>query len=122
MGHAPGPLPPLQISVILMSMYRDIIIDGNLSHAEAFEKLTDGPVGYSVSRAARILEMSRQAVDKAIIKGALQATRIYLVTSSGKKLVSTEVDRESVHSYAQAKHGRNRVPFGYRDDQLSIFS
>lgn len=105
-----------------MIMYHDIIIDGTLSEAEAFKTLVSGPVGYSLPRAARILDMTRQGVDLAIRKGALQATRIYLDTSSGRKLVSTEVDRESVHSYAEARHGRKRVPFGYRDDQLSIFS
>lgn len=101
-------------------MYRDIIIEGG-SRKEALQKLTEGPVGYSVARAARILDMNRQGIDKAVRRGALHATRFYLATDKGLKLISTEVDRESVHDLAAAKEGRDRAPRGYQDNQIRLF-
>lgn len=108
-------------------MYRDIEIDGELS-MRGFKELLEGPVGYSIARTARILDMTRQSVDAAIRKDALHATRFYLVAKDSRKkkeirkLISTEVDRESVHAYAMAKQGRNRIPYGYTDDQIPLFS
>ena len=102
-------------------MYSDIIIKAT-SKTETMSKLMEGPVGYTIARTARILNMTRQSVDKAIRKDSLHATRLYLVGKDSKKLISTEVDRDSVHAYANAKLGRNRVPFGYTDDQFQLFS
>jgi len=101
-------------------MYNDIIIDGKDSPGQAFKKLTGGPVGYSVARTAKILEMNRSSVDKAVRRGALDATRIYAVTKTGNKLVSTEVDRESVHRFAEARDGRNRISKGFTSRQQEL--
>lgn len=102
-------------------MYHDINIPAT-SKLETMKKLMDGPVGYSIARTAKILGITRQSVDAAIRKDALHATRLYLVINDEKKLISTEVDRESVHAYANAKQGRNRIPYGYVDDQHQLFS
>lgn len=101
-------------------MYKDIYIDGKDSHLANFKKLTEGPVGYSVARAAKILEVNRQAVDKAVRRGALVATRIYIRTGSGEKLISTEIDRESVHEFVLSRDGRNRIPKGFVAQQQEL--
>ena len=101
-------------------MYTDIYIDGNDSPADAFKKLMGDPIGYTIPRTARILDMTRQSVDQAIKKGALRATRIYIATSKGNKLISTEVDRDSVAGYLQAKNGRERVPKGFIATQQQL--
>jgi len=98
---------------MISPMYHDIFIDSEDSPLEGFQKLTQGPVGYSVARAARILDMTKQSVDSAIRRGSLDATRIYLVAKPKNKLISTEVDRKSVHEYAIARNGRSRVPKGF---------
>ena len=101
-------------------MYNDIYIDGEDSSHAAYKKLTAEPIGYTVARTSRILGMNRQSVDKAVRKGALSATRMYIVTDKGNKLISTEVDRESVHAYALARDGRDRVPKGFRSSQMAL--
>ena len=98
-------------------MYTDIIVDGNDSPTAAYKKLFAEPTGYTVARTARILDMTKQSVDAAIKKGSLQAARLYAETEKGKKLLSTEVDRESVQAYANARNGRQRVPKGYEPTQ-----
>jgi hypothetical protein len=102
-------------------MYRDIEIDGT-SVLEVARVLTSESVGYTISRAAKILNISKQSVDHAIQRDALHATRIFLVDSKGnRKRLGIEVDRESVHEYARQRHGRERIPYGYVDDQLQMF-
>jgi len=103
-------------------MFTDKIIDGKTSHREALKTLLGEPVGYSMGRAAKILQTSRQGVTAAIERDALHATRIYMQTPQGRKLVSTEVDRDSVHALARSKTGRQRAPRGYIDDQLGLFT
>lgn len=101
-------------------MYKDIYIDGKDSHLANFKKLTEGPVGYSVARTARITELTKQGVDKAVRRGALVATRIYIRTGSELKLISTEIDRESVHEFVFSRDGRNRVPKGFVAQQHEL--
>ena len=102
-------------------MYRDIEIDAT-SIAEVARVLTSESVGYTISRTAKILNLSKQSVDKAIERDALHATRIFLIDSNGnRKRLGIEVDRDSVHEYANQRHGRERVPKGYTDDQLRLF-
>jgi len=101
-------------------MYQDIYIDGDDSSHAAYKKLTAEPIGYTIARTARILGMSKQAVDGAIRNDGLMATRMYVTTDQGNKLISTEVDRETVHSYALARDGRNRVPKGFIPDQMAL--
>ena len=100
-----------------LNMYHDKLITGDDDPLATFKQLVSEPVGYSIARAARILGMTKQAVDKAIQKDALHATRIYINTDKGPKLLSIEVDRDSVHEYAGARHGRQRVPKGYLANQ-----
>lgn len=101
-------------------MYTDILIDGKDSPLSAFKKLAGDPIGYTVPRTARILGMSKQAVDQAIRKGALSATRIYMQTPKGKTLISCEVERDSVHAYLHAREGRQRVPQGFLATQAEL--
>ena len=101
-------------------MYNDIFIDGDDDSHSAYRKLTAEVIGYTIARTSRILGMSKQSVDKAVRKGALRATRMYITTDTGNKLISTEVDRESVHAYALAKDGRPRVPKGFRANQMAL--
>lgn len=102
------------------SMYHDIYIDGDDSSHSAFKKLTAKPIGYTIARTSRILGMSRQAVDKAIRNGSLFATRMFIITAKGNKMISNEVDRESVEAYALARDGRDRVPKGFIASQLAL--
>jgi len=101
-------------------MYKDIYIDGDDSSHAAFKKLMAEPTGYTIARTSRILGMSRQAVDKAIRNGSLFATRMYIKTPKGNKMISNEVDRESVEAYAFARDGRERVPKGFIASQLAL--
>ena len=104
-------------------MFNDIYIDGKDNLKSVFLKLTAEPTGYTIARTAKILDMSKQAVDQAIRRDALYATRIYMATSTDKyTLVSTEVDRDSVIAYARARDGRDRVPYGFKTDQRELFS
>jgi len=101
-------------------MYNDIYIDGDDNTHSAFKKLMAEPTGYTIARTSRILGMTKQAVDGAIKNGTLFATRMYIVTNKGKKLISTEVDRESVNAYALARDGRDRVPKGFIASQMAL--
>jgi len=98
-------------------MYHDRLITGDDDPLATFKQLVSEPVGYTVARAARILGISKQSVDKAIRNDGLHATRLYVQTEKGPKLLSIEVDRESVHEYAGARHGRQRVPKGFIANQ-----
>ena len=81
-------LPQRVPRATLLYMYIDKTISGDDKPLETFIDLTTAPVGYTVARAAKIIGVSKQSIDQAIRKDALTATRIYIQTPKGLKLLS----------------------------------
>ena len=102
-------------------MYRDIFITPEMSDWQKETAMDDVAPGFSPGYAGAFLGMSRQAVDKAVRKGALIATRVYQVDVDGHRShLATIIDHESMLAYRDAKSGRERVPQGFRANQLRL--
>lgn len=103
-------------------MYHDIIIPHGLTEAQELKFWDQVQPGFSPGYVGAYLSMSRQAVDKAVRKGALIANRVYVTHSDGKKQhVATYIDVESMKEYKLAKMNRHRVPQGFRATQHTLF-
>lgn len=101
-------------------MYTDKLISGNDNLSSLYDTLLAEPTGYTIARTAKILGMSKQAVDKAIISDRLHATRIYAKTGNTLKLLSTEVCRDSVIALANHRSGHQRGPKGFKASQIPL--